>query len=145
MNPPPDNPDTQAEAVGRHMEAHDLAGRHLGLTLATIRPGCAEVVMTVRPDMVNGHGICHGGVTYTLADTAFAYACNARNEKSLALQCAIHYSAPAHVGDTLQATAQEIQASGKTGVYDVAIRNQHGQTVALFRGTAYNTRSPVIP
>jgi acyl-CoA thioesterase len=135
---------TLAQEVGARMEAGDLAGKHLGLRLDEIGPGYARVAMSVRADMVNGHGIAHGGITYTLADTAFAYACNSRNEKSMAHQCSVTYTAPVRIGDELSAEALEIHLQGRTGVYDVRITNQTGETVLLFRGQSFRTREPVV-
>ncbi len=140
----PSEDEKQARAVGLFMETHDVAGQHLGLTLQEIRPGYARVSMTVRADMANGHGICHGGVTYTLADTAFAYASNARNEKSVALSCSITYSEAVHIGDELTAIAVERTLKGHNGLYDVTLTNQNEKIMALFRGHAYRTRESVI-
>ncbi len=134
----------QAQAVGEALQSKDLAGKHLGLRLLEIRPGYAQVSITIRPDMVNGHGICHGGVTYTLADTAFAYASNARNEKSVALHCSINYTNPVYVDDQLIATGSEQTLKGRHGIYDVTVTNQNEQIVALFRGQAYRTQENAI-
>jgi acyl-CoA thioesterase len=100
--------------------------------------------MTVRDDMVQGHATCHGGLVFTLADTAFAYACNACNRVTVALGAEITFVAPAHAGDVLTATARERSRTGRTGVYDVEVTNAAGTLVALFRGTSYETRGTVI-
>ena len=100
--------------------------------------------MVVRQDMVNGHDICHGGLTFTLADCAFAYACNACNRATVALGAQISFLAPARFGDVLLATAREQSRAGRTGVYDVEVSTADGTMVALFRGTSYETRGEVI-
>jgi acyl-CoA thioesterase len=100
--------------------------------------------MTVRGDMVNGHHICHGGLIFTLADTAFAYACNAYNRNTVASGCNIDFVATGREGDTLQAEAVERTLSGRTGVYDVTVRDSAGNTIALFRGKSYRISGEVI-
>jgi len=133
-----------ADAVGRAMYARDHAARMLAITLVEIAPGRARMTMTVRPDMVNGHDICHGGLTFTLADTAFAYACNAYNHPAVAASCNIVFTAPAKRGDTLTAVAEEKSASGRSGVYDIAVSDQNGRTVALFRGHSRRLDGKVV-
>jgi acyl-CoA thioesterase len=99
--------------------------------------------MQIQKEMLNGHGICHGGVTFSLADTAFAYACNSHNRKTVALNCLISFSRAANEGDELTAVAKE-QALGKTtGTYDVTVTNQNAEVVALFRGASYSTKQEV--
>ena len=134
-----------ADAVGAGMYARDRAAQVLGIALEAIGPGRAVCRMTVRDDMVQGHGTCHGGIVFTLADTAFAYACNAYNRVTVALNAEIAFLAPAHAGDMLTATARERSRSGRTGIYDVEVTNGQGKTVALFRGTSYETRGEVVP
>ncbi len=141
----PEQEKTIAEQVGLRMWQQDAVANVLGIKLDDIGPGFAKMTMAIRSDMLNGLGICHGGITYTLADTAFAYACNSRNEKTLALSCTITYSISVYEGDTLTAEAQERALNGKTGVYDVVISNRSGENVALFRGNSYKTNHPVIP
>ncbi len=140
--------DTKPEDLAAHvaavMNANDRAAKLLGITLVEVRPGGAVMRMLVREDMLNGHGICHGGITFTLADTAFAYACNSRNVKTLALACTINFVAAVSEGDVLTAEAREVSSSNKTGIYDIAVTNQKGESVAQFRGTSYATRSSVI-
>ena len=131
-----------AECIGTAMNKSDRVGQALGITLEIIRPGFAKVLMKVREDMLNGFGICHGGITFTLADVAFSYACNSRNRKTLALTCNINYSASAVKGDTLTATAEERLLSGRIGIYDVTVTNQHDVAIAHFRGTSYGTSEP---
>jgi acyl-CoA thioesterase len=100
--------------------------------------------MTVRPDMLNGHAICHGGFIFTLADSAFAYACNSYNLSTVASGCAIDFVAPAREGDVLTARAAERSIAGRTGVYDIDVVNQRGETVALFRGKSYRIKGHVV-
>jgi len=134
-----------ADAVGAGMYARDRAAQALGIALEAIGPGRAVCRMTVRDDMVQGHGTCHGGIVFTLADTAFAYACNAYNRVTVALNAEIAFLAPARAGDVLTATARERSRSGRTGIYDVEVTDHSGALVALFRGTSYETRGEVVP
>ena len=134
-----------AEAVGRGMFARDVAAQALGIVLLEIRPGYARTSMPVRPDMVNGHDICHGGLIFTLADTAFAYSCNAYNRTAVAQHCTITFLAPARRGDLLTAEAEERARSGRNGVYDVRVANQNGEIVALFRGNSRVVEGEVVP
>jgi acyl-CoA thioesterase len=134
-----------AEAVRAGMYARDRAAQSLGITVEAIGPGFASCRMTVRADMVNGHDSCHGGFTFTLADAAFGYACNACNRATVALGAEISFLAPASVGDVLTATAGERSRAGRTGVYDVEVTRADGPRVALFRGTSYETRGEVVP
>ncbi len=133
-----------AEAVRDGMHARDRAARALGITVEAIAPGFARCRMAVRKDMVNGHDLCHGGLTFTLADTAFAYACNACNRATVALSAEISFTAPARLGDVLIATARERSRAGRTGVYDVEVTTAEATLVALFRGTSYETRGEVV-
>jgi acyl-CoA thioesterase len=119
------------------MYANDPASRALGMALAEIRPGYARMTMTVRADMLNGHRTCHGGYIFMLADSAFAFACNSHNVNTVGAGCTIDYLAPGREGDVLTAEAHERALSGKTGVYDIAVTNQEGRTVALFRGKSH--------
>ena len=100
--------------------------------------------MTVRADMLNGHAICHGGLIFTLADSAFAFACNSYNLTTVASGCAIDFVAAAHEGDVLTAVAQERSVSGRTGVYDIEVTNQRGERVAFFRGKSYRIKGHVV-
>ena len=123
-----------AAAAGAAMYGRDHAAKALGIALAEIGPGRARTTMTVGPAMVNGHGTCHGGLIFTLADTAFAYACNSRNQASVAQHCSITFLKPARRDDRLTADAVEQTLDGRSGVYDVRVANQKGEAVALFRG-----------
>ncbi len=127
-------PQETAQRCARTMLDEDVAARHIGIELVEIRPGQARMRMTVRPEFANGHGICHGGYIFTLADTAFAYACNSHNQRAVAAGAAIEFLMPAASGDTLMAEAHEQQRSGRTGLYDVRVTNQTGDTIALLRG-----------
>jgi acyl-CoA thioesterase len=135
---------TLAERVAESMYERDTATQALGIRIAHVGPGYAELAMAVRADMLNGHEICHGGFIFTLADSAFAYACNSYNLNTVASGCAIEFTAPARAGDVLTARAHERQLAGRTGVYDVEVANQRGETVALFRGKSYRIKGHLI-
>ena len=133
------------DAVCGAMQAGDAVLRLLGLRVDGVGLGRATVSMPVRADMLNGFGICHGGLVATLADTAFAYACNAQGELTVASGFSIDLLAPAHAGDVLTAQAHELSRSGRTGLYDIDVRNQRGERVAAFRGRSYTMKGrPVI-
>jgi acyl-CoA thioesterase len=133
-----------AERVASAMYARDAASRAMGMAIVGIGPGHAELTMTVRADMLNGHAICHGGFIFTLADSAFAFACNSYNLTTVASGCTIDFIAPAREGDVLTAAARERSASGRTGVYDIEVSNQRGEPVALFRGKSHRTKGHVL-
>lgn len=133
-----------ADATAAAMWARDRAAQALGIRIVRVGPGSALLTMAVRADMVNGHHICHGGMIFSLADTAFAYACNSYNKNTVASACHIDFLAPAKEGEMLEAEAVEQSASGRTGVYDVTVRTAHGRTVALFRGKSYRISGEVI-
>ena len=140
-------PDAQAiaEAVRDGLWARDHASQALGMAITAITPNSATLTMTVRRDMLNGHGSCHGGLVTTLADSAFAFACNACNELTVASGIAIDIVAPAHEGDTLTARCYEQQRGGRTGLFDCEVHNQRGERIALFRGHSYTVKGrPVI-
>ena len=133
-----------AEAVRDAMGKDDRASRSLGIQVLAVGPGSATLVMTVREDMLNGHDICHGGLVTTLADSAFAFACNAYNEFTVASGFDVNLLAAARLGDVLTATATEVSKAGRTGVYDVAVRNQRGEAVAAFRGRSYTMKGRAL-
>ncbi len=133
-----------AEATRDAMYERDRAAQALGIQIQAIRPGFAVLSMKVRSDMVNGHHICHGGMIFTLADTAFAYACNSYNKNTVASACNIDFLAPGREGAMLTAEAQEQSLSGRTGVYDVTVRDDSGRVIALFRGKSYRISGEVI-
>ncbi len=133
-------PQEIADAVRDAMWREDRASKMLGMEILAIGPGSATLSMTVREDMVNGHDICHGGLVTTLADSAFAFACNAYNEVTVASGFDVNLVAAAHRGDRLTATAREVAKSGRTGVYDIEVTNQRGERVAAFRGRSYTIK-----
>jgi acyl-CoA thioesterase len=137
-------PQELAHAATQAMWTRDSATHALGMTLESVAPGHAVMRMTVRSDMVNGHHICHGGLIFTLADSAFAYACNSYNLNTVASACSIDFLAPAREGDVLEATAIERSTSGRTGVYDIEVKVLGANTVALFRGKSYRIKGEVI-
>ena len=112
----------------------DHASRGLGMTLESVGPGRAQMAMTVGPAMTNGHGMCHGGFIFTLADSAFAFACNSRNAKCVAAQCQISFLRPARLGERLVASAEERHLAGRSGIYDVRVTDAAGEVVAELRG-----------
>ena len=131
------NAQALAELAGKTMYERDPTSQALGMLLAEIRPGYARMTMTVRADMLNGHRTCHGGYIFMLADSTFAFACNSHNANTVGAGCSIDYLAPGREGDVLTAEAVEQALSGKTGVYDIAVTNADGRTVALFRGKSH--------
>ncbi len=133
-----------AERVATAMYSRDTASKTLGIGIEQIAPGLAALTMAVRPDMLNGHAICHGGFIFTLADSAFAYACNSYNLNTVASGCNIDFMAPAREGDVLTAHAHERSVSGRTGVYDIEVTNQRGERIALFRGKSYRIKGHVV-
>ena len=139
------SPQQIADAVGKGMMAKDRASSHLGMALTYISPGVAHLQMTVRETMLNGHDTCHGGYITTLADSAFAFACNSRNELTVAASLSIDFIVPVLLGDLLTARATEVSLSGRTGIYDVEVLNQKGVRVAMFRGRSHCLKGkPVV-
>lgn len=126
------------------MWSRDQAAQALGMKIRQVLAGSATLRMRVRKDMVNGHQICHGGLIFTLADTAFAYACNSYNQNTVASACHIDFLAPGREGDVLEAVAIERSSAGRTGVYDVEVRVVDGHAVALFRGKSHRIKGEVI-
>ncbi len=139
----PEQAQALADAAANAMWSRDAAAQALGMERVEVTPGHATLRMRVRPDMVNGHHICHGGLIFTLADTAFAYACNSYNLNTVASACHIDFLAPGKESDLLEAVAVERSVSGRTGVYDVTISVVGGKTVALFRGKSYRIKGEV--
>ena len=139
-------PQQPAELVRDGMFARDRAAQSLAMRITHIAPGEATIEMAVRDDMLNGFDTCHGGFITTLGDTAFAYACNTRNELTVASGLSVDFVAPGRPGDVLVAEAKELSQAGRTGVYDVTIRNRQGQLIALFRGKSYSMKGkPTVP
>lgn len=120
----------------------DRASQNLGLEILEVAPGSVRICMTVRPDMVNGHGLCHGGIIFTLADSAFAFACNSHGESMVAAGASIEFLAPAHTGQLLMALATEVSRGARRGIYDVRVSQSSGESVALFRGRCARLRPP---
>ena len=133
-------PQQVAEAARDAMMRGDRASRMMGIEVVAIGPGSATLTMTVREDMLNGHDICHGGFITTLADSAFAFACNAYNELTVASGFDVNLLAAGKRGDVLTATAREVSKAGRTGVYDIDVQNQRGQQLAAFRGRSYTMK-----
>ncbi|MCG6902580.1 MAG: hydroxyphenylacetyl-CoA thioesterase PaaI [Rhodobacter sp.] len=127
-------PKQRAEKSTRAMWADDKASQWLGMTIAEVDEGLAVLTLDVGPHHCNGHGICHGGITFSLADSAFAFACNSRNQSTVAQHNFISYLAPAHLGDVLSAVAREVSLTGRNGIYDVTVSNQNETLIAQFRG-----------
>ncbi len=134
-----------AEASARAMWDNDSASQRLGMTLTHIAPGEATLTMTISPAMSNGQGNCHGGYLFTLADSAFAFACNSYNLITVGQHCSISYLVPGRIGDTLTATARELSRSGRSGIYDVQLTNQNGQHVVAFRGHSRTVKGTHLP
>jgi acyl-CoA thioesterase len=138
-------PQQLAEQVRDALLAGDQASQMLGMQVTEVAPGRAVMTLTVRRDMLNGHAICHGGLIATLADSAFAFACNSYNELTVASGFAIDLLAPGRLGDVLTATCTELSKTGRTGLYDTEVRNQHGERIAVFRGRSHTVRGqPVV-
>lgn len=127
-------PDETARRSAAALFATDRVPQSLGISIFSVSPGRATLTMTVTDTMTNGHGLCHGGLLFTLADCAFAYACNTYRTRAVAQNCFITFVAPAHSGMTLIATAEERHRSERSGIYDVTIRTEAGDIVAEFRG-----------
>lgn len=137
-------PDQLHNKVVAHMMEHDLFSQWLGISIIEIKAGFSKIKMTVRPEMINGFGIVHGGVAFSFADSAFAFACNNRNVLSVALDTSVNFIKPIHVGDMLIAEALEIHNGKSTGLYEVNIYNQHEHLVAKFKGLCYRTDKQLI-
>ncbi len=133
-----------AERAVKALFDGDQASQVLGMTIESCGPGRATVLMRIRPDMVNGHRICHGGLIFALADSAFAFACNSHGHNTVAAGAAIEFLAPGREGDLLQAIAQERWRAGKAGIYEIEVRNQRDETVALFRGRSHQVAGRLI-
>jgi acyl-CoA thioesterase len=130
--------------VVTHILKTDAFSNWLGITVLELKEGYAKIQMTVRAEMMNGLGIVHGGIAFALADSAFAFACNNRNNLSVALDNSINYLKPVYTHDVLIAEAIEIHNGRSTGLYQVTMTNQHGHTVAIFKGTCFRTGKPVV-
>lgn len=133
-----------ADKVVQHMLKNDLFSQWLGISIIEIKDGYSKIKMNVRPEMINGFGIVHGGIAFSLADSAFAFACNNRNILSVALDTSINFIKPIHVGDELIAEATEIHNGRSTGLYQITITNQNEHTVAIFKGTCFRTDKSLL-
>ncbi|MGH8320098.1 MAG: hydroxyphenylacetyl-CoA thioesterase PaaI [Steroidobacteraceae bacterium] len=140
-------PDAQrvAELSAHALFASDHASGKLGIRIEDVRPGFARLRMTVRTDMLNGHGMCHGGIVFALADSAFAVACNTHNAVTVAAAASIDFLASAHAHDELIAQARELWRSKRSGIYEICVTNQRGETVALFRGRSHCIGGQLVP
>lgn len=132
-----------AQVVDKMMR-DDLFSQWLGISVIEVREGYSKIKMTVRTEMINGFGIVHGGVAFSLGDSAFAFACNNRNNLSVALDTSINFTKPVHVGDELTAEAKEIHNGKSTGLYHITITNQRDHVVAMFKGTCFRTGKPLV-
>lgn len=137
--------DDLARRVASHLIASEGTGPAWNLVIEDSAPGYARVSMVLRNDMLNGHGTAHGGMIFALADSAFAYACNSRNETSVAQQASISFLSPAEVGETLIAEAREEMRAGRSGVYSVAVHTSDGRSVAHFQGLSRTIGGSVLP
>jgi acyl-CoA thioesterase len=138
-------PDELARATAQAMYEADGCSRALGMELLEVRAGYARLRMSVRPEFLNGHQICHGGLIFTLADSTFAFACNSYNINTVASGCSIEFLRPVQPDDQLTAEAVEQVMSGRNGIYDIRVTNRAGETVAMFRGKSAQIRGNVIP
>jgi acyl-CoA thioesterase len=134
----------RAERAAAALFERDRASQALEMRLAAVRPGWARVVMRVRADMVNGHGVCHGGIVFALADSAFAFACNSHNESTVAAAASIDFLSGARAGDELTAEASELWRSRRSGIYEISVCNQRGECIALFRGRSHRIDGQVV-
>ena len=133
-------PQQMADRVREDLFANDRASKAMGMQVLDVTPGQATVSMTVRSDMLNGHDTCHGGIIATLADSAFAFACNSHGEMTVASGFNIDLVAPARLGDVLTARCTEVAKAGRTGVYDTDVNNQRGERIAVFRGRSHTVK-----
>lgn len=138
------SPDELAWACAKTLFNREPAAQDMGIDILSMAEGKSELSMVVQHRMLNGHATCHGGYLFALADTAFAYACNSRNQNTVAGGCSIEYLAPGREGDVLRAVAHERSLAGRTGCYDISVFNQDETLLALFRGKSYKIRGAVI-
>jgi acyl-CoA thioesterase len=136
--------DQLANSVVSHMMENDFFSQWMGVEVLEVNEGYSRIKMTIRKEMVNGFGIVHGGLPFSLADSAFAFACNNRNNLSVALDVTITFTKAVNVGDVLTAEAKEIHNGRSTGVYLISVINQNNQQVALFKGTCFRTGKPLL-
>lgn len=134
-----------AEHVIAWMARSDRVGCGLGVRVVAVEPYAVTLALTVRAEMLNAHGVCHGGVIFSLADSAFAYACNSQNDSALATAGTIQFLSPAREGEELIATARQAAQQKRIGLYDVTVATADGRTVALFRGSSYRVQAALAP
>ncbi|MFT3909454.1 MAG: hydroxyphenylacetyl-CoA thioesterase PaaI [Ferruginibacter sp.] len=132
------------QQVVTHMMEHDLFSQWLGIEVLDVKEGYSKIKMIVRKEMINGFGIVHGGIAFSLADSAFAFACNNRNVLSVALDTSINFTKPVHVGDILTAEAKELHNGKSTGLYHITVINQNEHMVALFKGNCFRTNKSLV-
>jgi acyl-CoA thioesterase len=135
---------SEPERVAAALYARDAASRELGMRIVEVGSGTARVTMTVRADMLNGHRVCHGGLVFALADSAFAFSCNSYNRSTLAAGASIDFLGPAYEGDVLTATATERWRSRRSGLYDITVTNQNDETLAIFRGRSHEIGGKIV-
>ncbi len=133
-----------AVRVVDHMMEHDAFSKWLGIEVIEIKPGYSKLKMRIRPEMQNGFGVIHGGIAFSFADSALAFACNNRNNLSVALDVTISFTKKINVNDELVAEAEEVHNGKSTGVYLITVTNQHNEKVALFKGTCFRTGKPLV-
>lgn len=134
-----------AQACADSMYSRDVAAQELGIKIEATGVGSSRMTMTVTAHMLNGHGVCHGGFIFALADTAFAYACNSRNSINLAQSCSIDFVSPAKEGELLTATAEQHHQFSRTGLYDITVTRPNAEVVARFRGRSYRIKGTILP
>jgi acyl-CoA thioesterase len=139
------DPQALAEACAGAMWAEDRASQGLGMRIARVAPGEAEITVAIEPRMANGHGICHGGFIFALADSAFAFACNSSNRRTVAQSNTITFLRPARVGQLFTARAARAAESGRSGVYDVLVFDEEGRAIAAFRGLSRVIEGHLVP
>lgn len=137
-----DEASRRAQAVVQSLYRADRASQWLGIELVDAAPGCARIAMTVRPDMLNGHGMCHGGIIFALADSAFAFACNSHGDAMVAAGASIEFLAPTPGGERVTALATEVSRGARHGIYDVVVTSAAGAVLAHFRGRCSRLRAP---
>ena len=136
--------DQLAQSVVNRMMRDDLFSQWLGIEVLDVKEGYSRIRMTLRPEMVNGFGVVHGGIAFSLADSAFAFACNNRNNLSLAIDTSINFTKPTQPGDVLTAEARELHNGKSTGLYLITVTNQRGEEVAHFKGTCFRTGKTLV-
>jgi len=136
------DPTRRAQELVQALFAADRASQGMGIQIVDVAPGRVRIEMVVRPDMVNGYGMCHGGIVFALADSAFAFACNSHGEPMVAAGAGIEFLAPTPLGERVTATAVEISRTGRHGIYDVTVSDSAGKVLAQFRGRCARLRTP---